>query len=241
MDIKCPHCGTEYEVEKKDFGKYVTCESCGKGFVVGTTTRGKSNGYSGSYPGSQQKPQYEREAGQQHASGGGNKALIAIIVILLVITSSAVTYIFWERKRNWTTRGFVSNQSTGPINNNDNNKAEGTHNGQVNRSLPNRKWLICSNVPPSRWPSILDEIRNKIREPLRNKNKDEAYLIAWTVFRENEIFTHLPKTDYELEDFMNSDELAYEILEANAKARINYGYKKRYGVDLFKESEMSYR
>lgn len=124
MDIKCPHCETEYEVEKKDFGKYVTCESCGKGFVVGTTTRGKSNGYSGSYPGSQQKPQYEREAGQQHASGGGNKALIAIIVILLVITSSAVTYIFWERKRNWTTRGFVSNQSTGPIDNNDKSNIE---------------------------------------------------------------------------------------------------------------------
>ena len=40
---------------------------------------------------------------------------------------------------------------------------------------------------------------------------------------------------------MNSDELAYEILEANAKAMINYGYKKRYGVDLFKESERSYR
>ena len=35
MNIKCPHCGTEYEVAQKDFGSFVTCESCGKGFVVG--------------------------------------------------------------------------------------------------------------------------------------------------------------------------------------------------------------
>lgn len=38
MDIKCPHCGTEYEVEKKDMYHYTTCEVCGKGFVIGATT-----------------------------------------------------------------------------------------------------------------------------------------------------------------------------------------------------------
>lgn len=36
MDIKCPHCGTEYEVADEDFGRFVKCEICGKGFVVGT-------------------------------------------------------------------------------------------------------------------------------------------------------------------------------------------------------------
>ena len=35
MNIKCPNCGMEYEVERKDFGSFVTCESCGKGFVIG--------------------------------------------------------------------------------------------------------------------------------------------------------------------------------------------------------------
>ena len=35
MNIKCPHCGTEYEVEREWYGQYTTCESCGKGFVVG--------------------------------------------------------------------------------------------------------------------------------------------------------------------------------------------------------------
>ena len=38
MNIKCPHCGTEYEVEKKDMYRYTKCEVCGKGFVVGATT-----------------------------------------------------------------------------------------------------------------------------------------------------------------------------------------------------------
>ena len=36
MNIKCPHCGTEYEVEKKDMFRYTKCEVCGKGFVVGS-------------------------------------------------------------------------------------------------------------------------------------------------------------------------------------------------------------
>ena len=38
MDIKCPHCGTEYEIEEKEFGRFVKCESCGKGFVAGAST-----------------------------------------------------------------------------------------------------------------------------------------------------------------------------------------------------------
>ena len=37
MNIKCPHCGTEYEVEREWYGQYTTCESCGKGFVIGTS------------------------------------------------------------------------------------------------------------------------------------------------------------------------------------------------------------
>ena len=37
MDIKCPHCGTEYEIDETEYGRFVKCESCGKGFVVGTT------------------------------------------------------------------------------------------------------------------------------------------------------------------------------------------------------------
>ena len=38
MDITCPHCGTEYEVEKQDMYRYTKCEVCGKGFVVGATS-----------------------------------------------------------------------------------------------------------------------------------------------------------------------------------------------------------
>ena len=35
MNINCPHCGTEYDIEQREFGKYVTCQVCGKGFVAG--------------------------------------------------------------------------------------------------------------------------------------------------------------------------------------------------------------
>ena len=35
MNIKCPHCGTEYDIEQREFGKYVTCQVCNKGFVAG--------------------------------------------------------------------------------------------------------------------------------------------------------------------------------------------------------------
>lgn len=38
MNIICPHCGTEYEVEKKDMYRYTKCEVCGKGFVIGAET-----------------------------------------------------------------------------------------------------------------------------------------------------------------------------------------------------------
>ena len=43
MNYNCPHCGTEYEVEREWYGQYTTCESCGKGFVVGTSGRPHNN------------------------------------------------------------------------------------------------------------------------------------------------------------------------------------------------------
>ena len=44
MNITCPNCGTEYEVGKQDVGRFVTCESCGKGFVAGARSVNKPNG-----------------------------------------------------------------------------------------------------------------------------------------------------------------------------------------------------
>ena len=38
MEIKCPHCGVSYEVEKEEMYRYTTCGECGKGFVVGATS-----------------------------------------------------------------------------------------------------------------------------------------------------------------------------------------------------------
>lgn len=39
MDVKCPHCGTEYDIEQREFGKFVNCQICGKGFVAGASAR----------------------------------------------------------------------------------------------------------------------------------------------------------------------------------------------------------
>ena len=56
MNIKCPHCGTEYEVEKKDMYRYTKCEVCGNGFVVGATTSlQKSADQSQQHPSRQQQ------------------------------------------------------------------------------------------------------------------------------------------------------------------------------------------
>lgn len=45
MDIKCPHCGTEYEVEKYDMYRHTKCEVCGKGFVVGVENGNVDRGF----------------------------------------------------------------------------------------------------------------------------------------------------------------------------------------------------
>ena len=44
MDVKCPHCGTEYEVEKEDMYRHTQCEVCGKGFVIGATADATASG-----------------------------------------------------------------------------------------------------------------------------------------------------------------------------------------------------
>ena len=46
MNISCPHCGTEYDAEENEYGRYVKCEICGKGFVAGAS-RPKKNAVRG--------------------------------------------------------------------------------------------------------------------------------------------------------------------------------------------------
>ncbi|MBQ8124620.1 MAG: hypothetical protein IJ173_01915 [Kiritimatiellae bacterium] len=44
MDILCPHCGTEYEIDEFELGEHVTCQICGKKFfaAVGNCNRASS-------------------------------------------------------------------------------------------------------------------------------------------------------------------------------------------------------
>lgn len=47
----CPHCGTEYQIEASEFGRYVTCQSCKKGFVVGqNSSRGSEEAQASAGP-----------------------------------------------------------------------------------------------------------------------------------------------------------------------------------------------
>lgn len=39
MYIKCPHCGKEYEVERRHMYRHTTCSGCGKGFIIGQTAK----------------------------------------------------------------------------------------------------------------------------------------------------------------------------------------------------------
>ena len=34
IEVKCPQCGTEYEADQKDVGKFFVCETCGKNFAI---------------------------------------------------------------------------------------------------------------------------------------------------------------------------------------------------------------
>lgn len=43
MDAKCPHCGTEYDVESKEMYRYTKCEVCAKGFVIGAQPENMGN------------------------------------------------------------------------------------------------------------------------------------------------------------------------------------------------------
>lgn len=38
MTITCPHCRTEYDAEESEYGRFVKCEICGKGFVIRTSS-----------------------------------------------------------------------------------------------------------------------------------------------------------------------------------------------------------
>ena len=39
MDVNCPHCGTEFEAGEREYGRFVKCQICGKGFIVGSVSR----------------------------------------------------------------------------------------------------------------------------------------------------------------------------------------------------------
>lgn len=39
MDVNCPHCRTEFEADEREYGRFIKCQICGKGFIVGVVSR----------------------------------------------------------------------------------------------------------------------------------------------------------------------------------------------------------
>ena len=78
MDIKCPHCGAEYEVEKKDMYHYATCEACGKGFVMGAATSLLASDIDASQKTSTEPPRSGKFAPKRTQSGPSRAERIAM-------------------------------------------------------------------------------------------------------------------------------------------------------------------
>ena len=76
MNIKCPNCGMEYEVERKDFGSSVTCESCGNGFVIGAKSCARAGATS--------------EASQPAGCQSSNSIATWVCVAILVLNLTAL-------------------------------------------------------------------------------------------------------------------------------------------------------
>ncbi|MGN0833945.1 MAG: hypothetical protein ACI4RD_09910 [Kiritimatiellia bacterium] len=86
MDIKCPHCGTEYEVEKKDMYHYVKCTVCGQGFVAGANANrsGSRPKQHAAIPSRFQKP--TTQAGKAASAPSGKSRSTASKIMLAVST-----------------------------------------------------------------------------------------------------------------------------------------------------------
>ena len=76
MNIKCPNCGMEYEIDRKDFGSFVTCESCGNGFVIGAKSCARAGATS--------------EASQSAGCQSSNSIATWVCVAILVLNLTAL-------------------------------------------------------------------------------------------------------------------------------------------------------
>lgn len=76
MIIKCPHCATEYDVSKSEYGSYVKCEKCRKGFVIGQAPAAKNP--------------YEEKGRPLASLSYYNDNLLCIIAVLVLIILAIV-------------------------------------------------------------------------------------------------------------------------------------------------------
>ena len=90
MDVRCPHCGTEYEIEKKDMYHFTTCEVCGKGFVLGATTSLFSSNNS-TAPMADSSPVGLNKAARQSAASSSETNWRKILVWVSIICGCLMT------------------------------------------------------------------------------------------------------------------------------------------------------
>ncbi|MBR3222074.1 MAG: hypothetical protein IKF72_07550 [Kiritimatiellae bacterium] len=89
MNIKCPHCGTEYEVEKIDMYHYTKCGVCSKGFVIGAETSMQDSAKNHSSSDSRQRAPANRNT-MKKMSMISDVALALGVLLVLVVSAAAV-------------------------------------------------------------------------------------------------------------------------------------------------------
>ena len=95
MDIKCSHCGTEYEIDKSEFGKCVKCEICGKRFVAGVVSPRQIGG-SGFHVPINNRGSVVREQ-PMHKKNIGIGALFLVGVIGVAVGAGAILFVGHEK------------------------------------------------------------------------------------------------------------------------------------------------
>ena len=98
ITAKCPHCGTLYEVEQSNLGQEVTCETCGKNFVLVDVKTSVSDS------GTEMTAQESVEEGTE-----GKETVTPLAKVKTLVTTARNKTIIWWKNGKEGREAFCSN------------------------------------------------------------------------------------------------------------------------------------